>query len=1088
MNRIHVATVASIVVAACMNAAVAAERHPVAPLTLYQSETPQDIQFYDRDGRALFFGGAYTNARLVTSPVDAVSANVRLTPAEFGKDGCPIDDPAFWCETSKVALNTGDHLRVKPCGYAVSIFVPATCDYRAANDEHRARKDASGASREYWDCMQRIWYDRDFREIACCSSQHLGCEVMPANSVYVRFLIPWSKYDCYRDQRLVRVCPRNWADPRPVEPHPGEIVLGHRSDCREQYAAAELVREVRTITGKTLPVVASPTKGAPFRVWIGRDAAERGRVLDADVAKKLRGSDGYAIRRRGKDIYVFGLMPRGTIFGTMKLLELVSDFCWWRPDRDSGLGFTPRSVLDFASVGDCEDRPVFSHRTYFVGSCPCLYAFDDWALHHGITREQLVGRHFTVWNYHAKRRGFVTTVGASFLKLALEGNEDRSDWWPMINNRRDVGAIDGQPCYSNPEVVKATIANVNRILDDAPEEWDSFSFRYSDSWLCCECPRCCEPIPLPAGGQLECHSMLADKDPVFRSTRTYMVANEIAKAVTARFPGKPVTMLAYIYTAAPPAVKLHPAIRVLYATYGGIVNMRFPSKELTDPTYGWNWADRTAVWCAREPKAMGLYEYYFSSAPGLYAEVAAENLRQMADAGAYYRVHTESSLDGDSSGDSLGSKGFLWDVNAIEQVLLAQLFWNPYRDVADLRSRLLDRVYGPEAAGEMKELYRLFAKCWFDKSIKTAVNCHTPPADVYYEFIVKPGIEKQVRACLESASRKTKSPSAKLQLARMAKAFQKMRAGMDRREIPCVPELAQEWQVASSPQWNKAFTLKDFRDALPDPSDPQQMTCDLSMTPPSLSATKTRVDFACDAKYLYWRVTPETKGGYVSLDFLVGKYNDRHSFFASGERVETGRIPFGAILKDATDPIFAVACRYDAKGSCSFGRSAENATRSFPGSRRASCSRFFPEAKPLIDENDAKLGLGAAPPMTFPDAELENHPLAKTFAPLRGMCMRRVRGVPVLDTGFGNGTGRIPAKPGDRFIVTGDRWRYAQYTRIAVGFYDEKGNLIRSTPCPNDVAMKDGLFRFGFSCPDDTASFTVYFYDSYLKSFDIIRE
>ena len=1068
----------------------AEQRFPVKPMRMYRAEKATDIQFYDAEGRALFLG-AYPNAKFVAAPLDAASANVKLEALELdGGKGVPIDDPAFWCETSKVEENSGDRVKVLPGGYALSGFVPAIYEYKC-------EKEPEGPKPAFWECMQRLWYDRDLHELARSCSHHLGAYAAPTNAAYVRFLIPWCRYDHFRDQRLNRAFfldnsnhplkakrgvddAEIWKRLTPPVWHPGEIVLGANPDCRALYAASELVRKTKLITGKTLPLVAAPTKGAAFRIWMGREAAVKGlgEEATAKVLQKLKGTDGYVIHRKDKDIYLFGGRERGVIFAAAKLIELVSDFCWWRPQQDVGMSFTPQKTLDFASVKTFGDRPVFQHRTFFVGCCPVNYAFDDWAAHHGLTRCYGVDRVFTVEAYHAKAHGFNASIGANFINLALHGHRDHEEFWPMVNGKRQVDA-DGQPCYSNPEVVKATLENVNRILDDAPDEWDQFGFNYADSWLCCECPECQKPIKLPQGGELECHSMLAGKDPVFRSTRTYMVANEIAKAVTARYPEKPVEMLAYIYTAAPPAVKLHPAIRVLYATYAS-GTMRFPSKDQTWPSgegrENVSWATRTERWCSREPQAMGMYEYYSTPAPGLYAEACAENLKQMADVGGTWHVHTES-----------GEKGRLWDVNAVEQVLIAQLFWNPYRDVNALREDLLRRIYG-KGADDLLEFYKLFAPHWFDIKFRTWMNCHTPPADVYTEFVIKQGLEKKLYACLERAHKKAPSAAAKRQVRQMTEAFREMKVATGRTDIPHVSELTRnEWQKANSTQWNKAYTVPEFRDALPDPSDPAQMTCDLVKTPPAVSKTKTKVDFACDKNYLYWRVTPDKNGGYTELRFLIGKYNERHSFYATADGVKTGRIPFGAILRKPDDPIFYIALRYDAKGNLSFGRGNENKTRGCPGASTGGCSKLIPEVTPVLDEKDAKVGEKAQPPMTFPaDPELADHPLKKLFpfCGRGGEAMRRVRGVPVYDTGFGGGTKRFPAKPGDAFTVTGDRWRYGGYAAIGVSFFDEKGQRIRQTHIDLQQAMRDGPFEFKFTCPDKTATFDLFFYNTYLKKLE----
>ena len=1101
------AAVAQLVAAAVLCPCFGAEqRFPVEPMTMYRAAEAADVQFYDRDGRALF-AGAYRQARLVTAPEEAVEANVKLEPVTVEWKGEPIDDPAFWCETSKVVENTGDHLKVGRSGYALSIYVPVVYDFKCTPDPADTRKGVHG------ECMNRIWYDRDLREIAMNNSRHLETYMAPTNAAYVRFLIPWSKYDNFTACRLV---PSRFYTTHPLclkkgerfadlfkgetfDWHPGEIVLAADPDCRERYAAAELVREVKTVTGRRLPVVSAPTKGAKFHIFVGPGFARRDGILKpgSKAEAKLKGTDGYAIMRKGESLYCFGDTGRGTILACMNLLKDVTDLYWWRPNRTCGMNFTPAKEIAFLVEKGRASTPVFAHRSFTYGGNPCSPEYDDWAVRHDFFRGYHAPVIFAAQHYHAKSHGFYAQIGDSFLGLVFNhGAEAKEEWWPVLNKTRQVGTNVGQPCYSNPEVVAETVRSVNKILDDPPEEWDSFCFDYSDSWNCCECAECQKPIPLPQGGVQECKHVLATKDPHFRSTRTYLVANEVAKAVTARYPEKPVTMLAYIYTAPKPAVKLHPAIRVKYATYD-TTTMRFPTKEQDRPIMyaPEGWAQRTEAWCREEPQALGMYEYYFTASPAMFAEAAATNLQQMAACGGTYSVHSQTQWDDNGkSGESFGRNCQMWDVNAMDQVLIAQLFWNPYQDVDALRSEFLRRVYGKGAA-DMEEYYRIFRKRWFDRSFKTWMNCHTPPADVYTQFIILPKIEQKLAACIERAMKRTTSTAAKAHLARKLQTLRDLRAATGRVDIPFVPEMAQEYKSATSPQWNRAWTLENFRDALPDPSDPEQMTCNLVRTPPALSKTKTRVDFACDKRYLYWRVTPDKAGGYTEFVFTRGRPAKFHRFFTSGKGgVETGRIPMAAIRETPTNVITYVVRRYNAKGECSFGRSAENKTRGFPGENHRSFSTLDPEAESVFDASDDRtLGLRTKPPMTFPDPELEDHPLLKAFAFSGrndgGQALRRVRGVPAYDTGYGSGfLHALPAKPGEAFVVTGDRWRYGGFAPVTAWFFDAKGARIRDSSLPWEEACKDGPFTFRFTCPDGTASVKIMIYDSYVTRIDFRKD
>ena len=345
----------------------------------------------------------------------------------------------------------------------------------------------------------------------------------------------------------------------------------------------------------------------------------------------------------------------------------------------------------------------------------------------------------------------------------------------MINKQRQIGTRVGQPCYSNPEVVAETVRSVNTILDDPPKEWDSFCFDYSDSWLCCECPECLKPITLPDGRVQECKHMLATKDPHFRSTRTYMVANEVAKAVASRYPDKPVTMLAYIYTAPKPEVKLHPAIRVSYATYD-TTTMRFPSREQDRPVLyaPEGWAQRTERWCRRSRRRSACMSIsslrHLPCLPRRRRRTCNRWPMRAAGVSIARRSGTTIGRARSRSG-RIRRCGILtrW-ISAHCRALLESV---PGRGCAALgvsEARLW------EGAADMEEYYRLFRQRWFDRSYPAWMNCHTPCPDVYTRFIIEPRIEQKLYDCITRASRKTSSAAAKRHLEGKLQTLKEMRA------------------------------------------------------------------------------------------------------------------------------------------------------------------------------------------------------------------------------------------------------------------------------------------------------------------------
>ena len=934
-----------IVVGIAAVAGVAGEaRFLVEPFRLYRSETARDIRFYDGEGRPLFFGH-YPNARLATSPAGAVSANVKLeevpVPKLYGPE-FPIDTPSFWQERSLVVSNGGDRVEIRPCGYAVSIPVPITMDLRFTADAKEPRRGCPHRM------PQRIWLDADMREIG--GNYLMQGNYAPTNAAFTRYTISHSIHN----QGFRLACSRKAQPAYSSVAHPGEIVLAPGCDIRERWAAVQLVRWTKCITGRTLAIVTEPTKGVSPRVFLGRRWAE-GRY--DDELKQIAGRDGYAIRRKGTDVFAFGALGRGTIYAAAALLEDVADFVWWRPNAYCGVNFRACDAVPFAAAKDALSSPAFPRRTWATGGGN-QDDYNDWVAWNFTTRLYQPRDPFLATDYRCKERGHLGQIGDSFLRLPLSV-EKRDDFYPVVSGKRMVGTPVGQPCFSNPDVMKATRAGVRKVFEHTPEEYELFCYDYSDSWLCCECENCMKPIRLPQGGELKATAVRPQDDPFFRSTRTYMAANEVADEVRRLKPGLDVLMLAYIYTAANPSVKLDDSIRLIFATYD-TCSMRFPTLAQTKGTLyaPESWATRFRRWLDREPQAIGMYEYFFTASPAMLSEAAAANMAEMAKAGGRH-VHSQSQTDDHwKAAESFGRNEQMWDANAMDQWMVSRLMWDPFQDVNALRRRFLERVYGRKAAATLAEAYALFGKAWFDPGYKAWFNCHTAAPDAYVKFIVRPGIEKRFCEILDAALAACDNACGRKQLARMIATYRDFKAATGREDVPFVPELAGEWQDAGSPQWNRAFEVPAFREALATNKAPER------------ASAVTKVLFACDARYLYFNVASDMRKGSrerIELRFRPDPRSDREFFLCADGTHEdasgfdptwesgwqtngrTGRIPMAAIRATPTNTISYVCLRTDARGVLSYGRSATNVKNVYPGTSVDSFSTLVPEKDSVFD-------------------------------------------------------------------------------------------------------------------------------------------
>ncbi len=962
----------------CLSALTAAE---AKPYRLYKNPSPgQPVQFRDETGRSLYFGNYRSNI-LVSSPAGTVSADTAGNAPLIEVSEKTELTPDFWIEQSKVLTNTGTEVTVAPYGYAVSIYIPVHYEFQSHYPE--SAKDLP-RDQYYWSTPGRIWYDKDMNYLQVGGKQ-------PENAVFYRVVCPYGPANYNMTLKPKKKGKEFIVPPAPEQKlslHPGEIVLDKSADLRERYAATELSRTIGMLTNTAgVPIVSVPSKTDGFHIYIGASSPFVQKHFAADL-KKLKGKDGYALRKLGNDFAVFGATSRGTIHAMARFLETNTDFIWFRPDVRYGMSFTPRKELKFDKFVLETSSPAFPLRTWGgpgnndFGNCHRWYTYNYTNLGYSVRNGIFNARH-----YRCKELGQFCSLGANFMALPFM-IEEKPEHYPQVNGVRRYKNRSGQPCYSNPEVIRNSIKAVGILLKEIPEELDFFAYDYSDSWICCECDECMKPIQLPDGKTLAPKSSSAQADPWFRSTRTFMVGNLIAEEVNRLRPGLPTQMLAYIYTSANPAVKLNPNLKVLFASYD-TGNMRFPlHDQMTRDWYGYapeSWGLRFKKWITENPASAGIYEYFFTAAPAMFADAFAENLRDMVKAKAGWRIYSQSQGDDShKSIESFGTNAMMWDTNAMDQWIISRLMWNPDQKVEDLRADFLNRVY-QNAAPEMAEYYRLFGKRWLDKNYKGFINCHTGASAVFYEYIQKAGIEKELFSLMKTAAEKTDSPAAKIHLERKMSTLKTMKDAAGRVEIPVVDELAADWKDPESPHWNRAAENSNFR--LPLNSDWTK----------NQAKAQTKIQTACDAAYLYFRImtdspgtaellnqakeeNPHITGDSVELRFKSSR-DSTHLFAVSGDgsyadykdwnytwdsRWEvkffrkdgkwgaTGRIPMQSVRTKPDADVLYLYLRTAPDGEFSFSRSDKNRNMTYPCDHKNVYSPFiFAEDSLFRKELDA---------------------------------------------------------------------------------------------------------------------------------------
>ncbi|NLF23674.1 MAG: DUF4838 domain-containing protein [Lentisphaerae bacterium] len=634
-----------------------------------------------------------------------------------------------------------------------------------------------------------------------------------------------------------------------------EIVLLPGSDPREVHAARELRHWIAKLTGRLPPLLARPSARPNIKLFIG---AAQAAGFAEDLAW-LAGSDGYAVRRLGNAIHIFGAKPRGTLYGVHAFLERNSDIIWPRPHPDFEAFWTPLENLAYTEA-DVRSRPAFEMRHISRGQGG--YRFQQWMMRNGLNTDF---RLHTGFDYLLWECGAPSSYGDSHIGWIGAAADADITFYPLVDGERSVSRW-RQPCYTHPETAGTIAAAIRRALDRMPEQpAEHISSIIADNWTVCACERCMQPIELPDGSRLAPQSPYAVNDPLFFSTRNFIMLNAVAENLAPDYPGLRLITHAYIFTAEPPRVKLHPMILPQFAAYP-TQNARFPIRDGKGQVIsGYTadiWQRRFDAWGAWHPEGLGYFGYYYTAGFNALADTAAVDFRDLAARGGI-QAHTEGFPPDD---DTLST----WDVDGAEKWIMARLMWDPGQDPNVLRDTYFRKVFRG-AAPSITAFHALISNGWHDAASTLFVNCHATSKDLFEGLLVGPGIEQTAREKLVQAVAAADHPASQRLAERMLAHFDAYREAIGRRVVPLVEEATEEWSDAVSPHWEKAFVFADFKQV----TDWRRPTVEAADPP-------TEVRVMHDGTRLYIRA----KAFDANVGAVVAPPPEELNVFPNGDRVE----------------------------------------------------------------------------------------------------------------------------------------------------------------------------------------------------------
>jgi hypothetical protein len=525
-----------------------------------------------------------------------------------------------------------------------------------------------------------------------------------------------------------------------------------------RLAGEEMKRWLDTVTGADFPYLEKPSGEKRPRIFLGAGFAKPHFAEDLEKLADDEALDGYAIRPKDGDIYIFGALPKGTLNGVYAFLENNTDLIWALPNEEFGAVYSDTPNLE-AVWGDVLEKPVFVLRGWLTP--------EPW-LRYNRGNFSHIGRN------DFKSRGDFAQQGGHCLSLhgGRFGREAYGRFHPVIDGERieEWSEYKHLMCLSHPELFDIYIAHWKESLN-RPVFANTliFNIGVDDNWGVCECTDCSAPITLEDGQTIT---------PVdfneFYGVWFYRFLNKVADELAEWRPGFITSTYSYFMAAPVPPIELSPNIGYTWLC-------PYVRKSINQPLFApinQHWWQMMKDWHAVMPNVV--HRDYYGLMLSIYpiAEVLAADLRAMRDLGVL-RITTEGFAT--PMGDALGAAEEKWVIN--------RLYWNPDEDVEQLRKYYLRRTFR-EAAPAMERFRGAIRQARYQKySFDMDFEENHETAKMTRNL----GMEAELRGYLAEALATVKHPRARVLVERTLTAFDAYMRGENIPPPPAPPKEDPAW-------------------------------------------------------------------------------------------------------------------------------------------------------------------------------------------------------------------------------------------------------------------------------------------------------
>ena len=450
-------------------------------------------------------------------------------------------------------------------------------------------------------------------------------------------------------------------------PEKAAIVLPDVASAQENYAADDLAKHLKLITGAEFAKVSESSFNGPQGFYLGntRKAAACG------VNLKELGEEGIHLKTDGASVILAG-GKRGAIYAVSVFLEDVLGCRWFAPDCAT---WPTRGTIDVPRL-DRRYLPPLEFRSTDLGAVRSdgnipqnlRQAHNEYAVHlrlnghYNNTKEEMGGFH-PIGKSHALSDTFFTLVPPK------KYFKDHPEYYSMVGGKRSLVQL----CMSNTEVVDVVVESLRNQIRENPQS-RIFSVCQQDGLGCCQCDKC---------------TAVQTAEGSWSGPLIHFI-NAIADRIGREYPDVFLLTQAYAYSIkAPKTVRPRPNVIVCLTPVGGVDPYAEDSSMVAN-------LRRWAECCER------LYIYEYNANFGNYLTPVANWYAQKPNLQLYLKNKVKGVFQ-------QGCPYPDGEFNALRAYLAGKLLWDPLYDSDVAIKEFCEAYYGTAAPLIQEYMRRLYA-------------------------------------------------------------------------------------------------------------------------------------------------------------------------------------------------------------------------------------------------------------------------------------------------------------------------------------------------------------------------------------------